>query len=129
MTTYRGIFSVFPCDPKMGRFPGYHRPTREEDNLERLFARRATRKLSKSLSFQYEGVLYQLEPTFPNRFRATHVNILKRIGKPILIESGGREHPYSIWEMAPYSKPKVLDSKQPLAGARDPPMGGSSCCY
>lgn len=89
-----------------------HRPLRKEDDLERLFARRSTRKLSKNLSFQYEGVSYQVNPVCPNRLRATHVNILQRPGKPILVESGGREHPYTSWEEIPYEKPKVLDSKE-----------------
>jgi hypothetical protein len=89
-----------------------HRPLREEDLLERLFARRSTRKLSKSLSFQFEGVFYQLNPVSPNRFCATYVNILQRPGKPLLVESGGQEQPYTSWEETPYETPKVLDSKQ-----------------
>ena len=89
-----------------------HRPLRTEEDLERLFAHRATRKLSKSLSFQYEGVSYQVNPVCPNRLRSSYVNILKRPGKPILIESGGQEHAYTIWEEQPYERPKVLDSKQ-----------------
>lgn len=89
-----------------------HRPLRREDDLERLFARRTTRKLSKSLSFQYEGVCYQVNPVNPNRLRATHVNILQRAGKPILVESGGQEHPCTSWEETPHETPKVLDSKQ-----------------
>lgn len=89
-----------------------HRPLRKEDDLERLFARRATRKLSKSLSFQYEGVSYQVNPACPNRLRSSYVNILKRPGKPILIESGGQEHAYTVWEELPYERPKVLDSKE-----------------
>ncbi len=31
-----------------------HRPMREQDDLERIFARRSTRKISKDLSFHYE---------------------------------------------------------------------------
>ena len=89
-----------------------HRPLRKEDDLERLFARRAIRKLSKSLSFQYEGVCYQVNPVNPNRLRSSHVNIFQRPGKPILVESGGQEHPYTSWEETPYEKPRVLDSKQ-----------------
>ncbi len=89
-----------------------HRPLRKEDDLERLFARRAVRKLSKSLGFQYEGLFYQIHPSCPNRLRSTHVNILKRTGKPILIENGGQEYPYTCWDQEPYEKPKVLDSKE-----------------
>jgi len=89
-----------------------HRRLRKEDDLERIFARRATRKVSKSLSFQYEGVIYQLNLASPNRFHATHVNILERAGKPITVESDGKDHPYKIWKDVPYETPKVLDSKQ-----------------
>jgi hypothetical protein len=89
-----------------------HRPLREEDDLERIFARRSIRKVSKSLSFQYEGVFYQIQPARPNRFRTTHINILDRPGKPILVESGGKEYPYTKWEESAHGKPKILDSKE-----------------
>jgi hypothetical protein len=89
-----------------------HRSLREGDDLERIFARRMTRKLSKNLSFRYEGVLYQLNPASPNRLRSTHVNILEMPGKPILVESGGKTHPYTIWSERLQETPKVLDSKQ-----------------
>lgn len=89
-----------------------HRPMREEDDLERIFARRSTRKLSKNLSFQYEGLAYQIQPQNPNRFRSTHVNILERPGRPILIECRGQELPYTQWEETFHGKPKVLDSKE-----------------
>lgn len=89
-----------------------HRPLRKEDDLQRLFARRAIRKLSKSLSFQYEGVFYQIHPSSPHRLRSSHVNVLERPGKPILVESGGQEYPYTSWEETPCAVPKVLDSKQ-----------------
>ncbi len=89
-----------------------HRCLRDEDDLERIFARRSVRKLSKSLSFQHKGVFYQLQPTLPNRTRTTHVNVLERSGKPILVESGGREHPYARWSEIENGKPIVLDSKE-----------------
>ena len=40
----------------------------EEDNLERLFARRSVRKVSKDLSFQYEGEFYVLISDLPLLF-------------------------------------------------------------
>ncbi len=89
-----------------------HRPLREEDDLIRIFARRSIRKISKNLSFQYEGVFYQIHPPSPNRFRKTHVNILERPGKPILVESGGKEYPYTKWKEIQHGNPKVLDSKE-----------------
>jgi len=88
-----------------------HRPMRRGDELERIFAKRATRKLSKNLSFQYGGIIYQIQPESPNRHRATHVNILERPGRPVLIESGGKEVPYVKWESLE-QKPTVLDSKE-----------------
>ena len=89
-----------------------HRPLRGEDNLERLFAHRVVRKLSKSLSFQYEGTIYQLRPVAPNRLRCTYVNVLKRPGKPILVESQGEDQPYVRWEEVPHEQPKIVDSKE-----------------
>ncbi len=59
-----------------------HRPMRQEDDLERIFARRSIRKLSKDLSFQYGGHSYQIQTESPNRFRSTHVDVLERPGKP-----------------------------------------------
>lgn len=100
----------FGKDPRVAE--DAHRPMRKEDDLERLFARRATRKLSKSLSFQYEGVFYQIHPRSPHRLRSSYVKVLERPGKPILVESGGQEYPYTSWQDTPYEKPKVLDSKQ-----------------
>ena len=66
-----------------------HRPLRESDDLERIFAYRSTRKVSKDLSFQYEGTSYQLTTNLPNRFSHARVNILERPGRPILVEAGG----------------------------------------
>jgi Homeodomain-like domain len=89
-----------------------HRAMRAEDNLERIFARRSTRKLSKDLSFQFEGIFYQIQPKNPNRFRSTYVNILERPGKPILIECKGQELSYTKWGEGFHGKPKILDSKE-----------------
>jgi len=90
-----------------------HRPLREHDDLERIFARRSSRKVSKDLSFQYEGTFYQIKPNLPNRFGYERVNILARPGKPILVEAGGKEHPYTKWEKeAQHEKPKIFDSKE-----------------
>jgi hypothetical protein len=89
-----------------------HRPMKEKDNLERIFAYRLTRKLSKSLSFQYEGIIYQMEPKLPNRFRNTHVTIFVRPGKPLIVESGGKEYPYTVFDEILYTKPKVMDNKE-----------------
>jgi len=104
---YNRKFGIEPRSPEDA-----HRKPRKEDNLERIFARRTVRKLSRSLSFQYEGISYQVRPKYPNRFRSSYVNILERPGKPLLVESGGQELPYTFWEKVPYEKPIILDSKQ-----------------
>lgn len=106
MEEYNRKFGKEPRSPEDA-----NRALREEDNLERIFARRSTRKIAKDLSFQYEGTFYQIEPKLPNRFRPTYVNILERPGKPILIEAGGKEYPYSEWGSQD-GKPRVLDSKE-----------------
>lgn len=90
-----------------------HRSLRESDDLERIFARRSSRIVSKDLSFQYEGVFYQIKANSPNRFRHVKVNILERPGKPILIEAAGKEYSYTKWERtSQHEKPKILDSKE-----------------
>jgi hypothetical protein len=100
---------------KFGKVPreteDAHRPLREQDDFERIFARRTTRKLSKNLSFQYGGKEYQLHPEGIERFRKTEVTVIERIGKPILVECGGKEYPYTQWEKDT-SKPKVVNSKE-----------------
>jgi hypothetical protein len=88
-----------------------HRPLREQDDLERIFARRTTRKLSKNLSFQYGGKEYQLDPKWVKRFRKTEVTVIEKIGKPILVECDGKEYPYTQWENDT-SQPKVMDTKE-----------------
>lgn len=89
-----------------------HRAMRKGDDLERIFARRSVRKLSKSLSFQYEGKEYCLKLKNPHRFRKTHVTIFERPGKPILIESEEEELSYTEWNETGYNRPRILDSKE-----------------
>jgi hypothetical protein len=89
-----------------------HRPLKKSDNLERLFAHRSVRKLSKDLSFHYNGEHYQLQPNSPNRFRKTYIEILDRPGKPILIESDGKSYAYTSWGKMAAAQPKILDCKE-----------------
>lgn len=88
-----------------------HRALRCKDNLERIFAKRVIRKLSKSLSFSYEGKTYQIEVKRQNRFTATHVTLLERHGK-FIVESNGLVYPYKACEEVEYKSPRVLDSKE-----------------
>jgi len=89
-----------------------HRPLEPETNLERIFAKRSTRKVLKDLSFSYEGVIYQIDTETPNRFTKSYVTILDRPGKPILVERDGKSYAYKKWKQGFSAKPKILDAKE-----------------
>lgn len=89
-----------------------HRNMREKDNLEMIFARRAKRKLSKNLSFSYEGTSYQLLPEAPHRLRGTHVEIFQRPNQPLLVMQDGKILEHSELSYLSYRKPETLNSKE-----------------
>ncbi len=89
-----------------------HRPMRGQDDLQRIFARKEARKVSKDLTFQHRGVLYLLETKTPNRLRQASVDIFWRENEPIRVEYNGTELEYKIWEERRYEKPPVLDTKE-----------------
>ena len=101
---------------KFGREPAEnkdaHRPLLEGTDLERIFARKATRKLSKELSFSYEGVIYHLKTQNPNRVKKTHVEIFSRPNKPLIVELDGVSQNYAKWDEAAYKRTPVMDNKQ-----------------
>ena len=104
---YNKKYGVEPREKMNG-----HRPFNKKIDRERLFAKQATRKIAKDLSFSYEGVTYQLNTDTPNRFTKMHVNILDRPGKPILVECDGKAYTYTRWIGQVSQKPKVFDSKE-----------------
>ena len=89
-----------------------HRRFNKKVDLDRLFAKQATRKIAKDLSFSYQGVTYQIHVDTPNRFTKMYVNILDRPGKPLLIECAGKGYTYTRWNDQVSQKPKVFDSKE-----------------
>ena len=89
-----------------------HRPLPAQDDLDRIFAGKTSRKLSKDLSFQYKRTLYQIETKTPNRIRKTHVEIIDKIGSPIEVEIDGKSYEYKKWEDVAYRRPAVLDAKE-----------------
>lgn len=102
-----------------------HRALDPEINLEKIFAKRSTRKVSKDLSFSYQGITYQIDTDQPNRFGKSHVTILDRPGKPILVERDGKSYAYKEWNKGFGDKPKILDAKEleahwPTKPARKP---------
>jgi hypothetical protein len=88
-----------------------HRPLRQQDNLNKIFARKDKRKLSKNLTFQHKGILYLIETKTPNRLQHAFVDISWRENEPIKVEYNGQELKYIKWEETTYKKPAVLDSK------------------
>ena len=89
-----------------------HRAMRKEDDLERLFARKDTRKLSKDLTFQHHGILYLIESKTPNRMRHAFINVLWKDNQPIEVEYDGKQLKYRIWKETVYEQPPVLDAKE-----------------
>ena len=89
-----------------------HRPLKTKENLDRIFSCHETRKLSKDLTFQYKGVLYQLKTQTPNRLRFATIDVFWRTGEPIQIEHEGRPLEYTIWHEVIYEQPRVLDFKE-----------------
>jgi len=63
-----------------------HRSLRRSDDLEKLFTRKETWKLSKNLTFQYQGSLYQIQTNAPNRIRKMYVEVLKRAGEAVILK-------------------------------------------
>jgi hypothetical protein len=58
--TYNQKFAVCPASPVDS-----HEPLRPENNLDLIFTKRSTRKLSKNLEFQYKRVVYQIQTDRP----------------------------------------------------------------
>ncbi len=89
-----------------------HRPLRCQDELERIFARKESRKLSKDLSFQYKKTLYQIQTKSPNRIRKMHAQIIEKRGRPILVEIDGKAYDYKKWKDVADTRPKIIDAKE-----------------
>lgn len=104
-----------------------HRPLRKHEQLDRVFARHDTRKLSKDLTFQHNTILYQLKTETPNRLRYAYVDVFWRPGKPIEVEYEGKPLKCTPWRETAYEQPKILDAKELEAlwkprEERKPPM-------
>ena len=89
-----------------------HRPLRKQDDLERLYARKDRRKLSKDLTFQHKGILYLIETKTPNRMRHGSIDVFWRGTAPIDVEYEGKVLKYTKWEEKVYEKPLVVDGKK-----------------
>lgn len=104
-------FRKEPADPKDA-----HRSMRQKDDLERIFSRRDTRKLSKDLTFQHHGILYLIETKTPNRLRYASVDVLWTEKQPVKVEYEGKKLKYKVFEERIYEQPPIQDSKEIEAG-------------
>jgi hypothetical protein len=101
---------------KFGKAPANaedaHRPLRAQDNLQQIFARTETRKLSKDLTFQHRGTLYLIQTKTPNRMRHAIITVVSQKGMPIEVEYKGLKLPYKKWAETVYEQPKIVDCKE-----------------
>jgi len=67
-----------------------HRPLTPEDDLDRIFALKAERRISKHLIVHYEGRLYQIESKTPRRLQFASVDVREERDGTIRIEHVGR---------------------------------------
>ena len=89
-----------------------HRPLRSEEDLSKIFARKDTRKLSKDLTFQHQGILYMIQTKSPNRLRHATVEILSRKGESVEVQYNGIRLEYKKWAETAYEQPKIVDHKE-----------------
>lgn len=101
---------------KPPRYPkDMHRPVRESaEELDDTFAWQELRKLSKSLTFQYDKIVYLIEPTEENQ-RLVHqvVKVLDRPDGTIAIQYGRRKLEFKIFDkLADIDQGQVVDNKR-----------------
>ena len=88
-----------------------HRPLRKQDDLRKIFSRKDQRKLSKDLTFQYQGTLYMVNTDTPNRLKYASIDILERENEDIEIEYKGKKLKYRKWSETIYERPLIASSK------------------
>lgn len=92
-----------------------HRPVRENQHeLDDIFAWQTTRKLSKSLTFQYDKVLYLIEDTEKNsRLVNEVVKILDYPDGQIAVQYGERKLSFRTFDkLAKVEQTQVVDNKR-----------------
>ena len=92
-----------------------HRPVREsQDELDDIFAWQTTRKLSKSLTFQYDKVLYLIERKEKNsRLVNEVVKILDYPDGRIAVQYGERKLSFRTFDkLAKVDQTQVVDNKR-----------------
>jgi len=90
-----------------------HRKLTKNSNLDRLFAIKKNRKLSKNLSFQYKGAEYHIKikkPSYSMR-NASIIVLDYGLGK-IEVEYKDKKLEYSKWQEYGPQPGRIVDSKQ-----------------
>lgn len=108
-TEHNMKFARKPKDPSDA-----HRELNTELDIERVFCKKDTRKISKDLSIAWNGKTYILKnPSSPNRMRKKEAKVFELEGE-VCIEIDGKDHPYEIYEEQQYQAPglnrKELDA-------------------
>ncbi|WP_157665768.1 ISNCY family transposase [Vibrio syngnathi] len=92
-----------------------HRPVREsKQELDDIFSWQESRKLSKSLTFQYDKVIYLIEPTEENS-RLTHetVKVLDYPNGEIAIQYGHRKLEFKTFDKLEHvQQTQIVDNKR-----------------
>ncbi|EPG0369343.1 ISNCY family transposase [Photobacterium damselae] len=101
---------------KPAKYPkDMHRPVREmTDELNDIFAWQELRKLSKSLTFQYDKVVYLIDPTEENqRLINQVVKVLDRPDGTIAIQYGQRKLTFKVFDkLADIDQGQIVDNKR-----------------
>ncbi|UXI04590.1 ISNCY family transposase [Photobacterium sp. TY1-4] len=101
---------------KPARFPkDMHRPLREStDELDNIFAWQELRKLTKSLTFQYDKVVYLIDPTEENQRLVNQVvKVLDRPDGTIAIQYGHRNLAFKTFDkLADVDQGQVVENKR-----------------
>ena len=101
---------------KAAQYPkDMHRPLRESvDELHDIFSWQEPRKVSKSLTFQYDKVIYLIDPTEENQ-RLVHqvVKVLDRPDGTIAIQYGHRKLGFKVFDkLEEVDQGQIVDNKR-----------------
>jgi hypothetical protein len=92
-----------------------HRPLRETtDELDDIFARQKTRKVSRALTLQYDKVVYLIESTNgTDRLAGKNVMIYDYPDGTVSIKHCGKALPYTVFDkLRQVNQAKVVDNKR-----------------
>ena len=94
---YNKKFGRIPCNKEDA-----HREILSHENINKICAIHETRKLSKDLSFQYNGIIYQIKEKNPSwSMKYAGISILDDGSGIIQIEYQGRNLKYAKWSDQP----------------------------